>query len=274
MANPTSQPPAVLPKKGAIFCHWLFVLLLAIAASWEMVSFFQPLSFQDVLDTAFLLLALLGTLVALWRQLPLQNIVLVAVVIAIIGGGFSALGVRTALPFGPFFYGPAMGLQMFKTLSWPMPLVWVIIILNSRGVARLILRPWRKNKNYGFRVIALAGVLVLLFDVALEPFATLVKHYWRWVPTAVPVTWQGAPLVDFLAWGFIAALILLFVTPALISKKPRSKSGPDYHPLCLWLGGIIIFATGCGVHGLWLPVIVDAAIGIVTVIFAIRGAMW
>jgi uncharacterized membrane protein len=274
MANPTSQPPAVLAKKGAIICHWLFVFLLAIAAAWEMVSLFRPLNFQDALDTAFISLAVAGTLASLWRQLPLQNILLATFGIGIIGGGFSALGVRTALPFGPFFYGSPMGPQMFKTLPWAMPLVWVVIIFNSRGVARLILRPWRKNKNYGFRAIGLAGVLGLLFDVALEPFATLVKHYWRWVPTAVPVTWQGAPLVNFLAWGFIAALILLFVTPALISKKPRSKSGPDYHPLCLWLGGIIIFATGCAVHGIWLPVIVDAAIGIVTTIFAIRGAMW
>ena len=274
MANPTSQPPAVLPKKGSIFCHWFCVFLLAIVASWEVVSFFCPLGFQGTLDAAFISLATIGTLVALWRQLPLQNIVVAALAIAVIGGGLSALGVRTALPFGPFIYGAPFGPQIFKTLPWAMPLLWVVIVLNSRGVARMILRPWRKNKKYGFRAIALAGILVLLFDVALEPFATLVKHYWRWVPTAIPVTWEGAALVNFLSWGFIAVLMLLFVTPVLISKKPRPKSGPDYHPLCLWLGGLIIFATGCTVHGFWLPVIVDAAIGIVTAIFAIRGAMW
>jgi uncharacterized membrane protein len=274
MPNPTSPPPAVLAEKGAIFCHWLFVLLLAVAAAWGIVSLFRPLSFQDTLDTAFILLATAGTLASLWRQLPLQNIILAAFGIALIGGGLSALGARTALPFGPFIYGSQMGPQMFKTLPWAVPLVWVVIVLNARGVARLILRPWRKNKNYGFRAIALAGVLVLLFDVALEPFATLVKHYWRWAPTAIPVTWQGVALVNFLSWGFAAVLILFFVMPVLISKKPRTKSGPDYYPLCMWLGGITIFATGCGVHGLWLPVIVDAAIGIAAAIFAIRGAMW
>ena len=274
MANPTSQPPAVLTKKGAIFCHWLFVFLLAIAASWEMVSFFRPLGFQDTLDVIFMVLATCGTLASLWRQLPLQNILLAAFGIAIMGGGLSALGARTALPFGPFIYGTSMGPQMFKTLPWAMPLVWVVVVLNSRGVARLILRPWRKNKNYGFRAIALAGFLVLLFEVTLEPFATLVKHYWHWVPTAISVTWEGAALVNFLSWGFIAVLILLFVTPVLISKKPRTKSGPDYHPLCLWLGGIIIFAAGCAAHGFWLPVIVDAVIAVATAIFAIRGAMW
>jgi uncharacterized membrane protein len=274
MANLTSQPPAVLTKKSAIFCHWLFVFLLAVTVSWEVVSFFRPLGFQDTLDAIFLVLATCGTLASLWRQLPLQNILLAAFGIAVIGGGLSALGARTALPFGPFIYGTSMGPQMFKTLPWAMPLVWVVVVLNSRGVARLILRPWRKNKNYGFRAIALAGVLVLLFDVTLEPFATLVKHYWRWVPTSIPVTWEGAALVNFLSWGFIAILILLFVMPVLISKKPRTKSGPDYHPLCLWLGGIIIFATGCAVRGLWLPVIVDAAIGIPVAIFAIRGAIW
>jgi putative membrane protein len=274
MANSTSPTPAVLPKKSAIFCHWLFALLLAIAASWEMVSFFRPLRFQDTLDTVFVSLAAIGTLGALWRQLPLQNILLAALGIALMGGGVSALCARTALPFGPFFYGTAMGPQLLKTLPWAMPLIWLVVILNSRGVARLILRPWRKNKNYGFRMIALTGILVVLFDVTLEPLATLVKFYWRWMPTAVPVTWEGAALVNFLSWGFLAILILLFITPVMISKKPRTKSSPDYHPLCVWLGGIILFATGCGVHGLWLPVIVDAVIGIVAAIFAVRGAMW
>jgi uncharacterized membrane protein len=117
-------------------------------------------------------------------------------------------------------------------------------------------------------------VLVLLFDVAFEPYATLVKHYWHWQPMALPLTWQGAPLVNFLVWGFFTVLVLFFVTPALISKKPRTKSSPFIHPLGLWLGGLVLFATGCGVKGMWAPVMADAAIGIGTAIFAIRGARW
>jgi uncharacterized membrane protein len=240
----------------------------------EMVSLFKPLNFGGWLDAAFILVATGSTLAALWRRLPFQNVLLAALGVAVIGGGFSALGTRTDLPFGPFVFAPAMGAQLFKTLPWAMLLVWVVVVLNARGVARLILRPWRKTKTYGFRVIGATALLVLLFDVALEPYAFRVKHYWLWLPTNLPLAWQGASLVNFLAWALITILVLLFVTPALIVKRPRSRSSPNFHPLCLWLGGILLFATGCGVNDIWPPVFVDAAIGIGVAIFAIRGAMW
>jgi uncharacterized membrane protein len=274
MANPSDPSPAVSDKKNALICQWLLTFLLAGVLVWEIVSLFQPLNFAALFDSALVSLAAAATLAALWQQLPLQNVLLAALEIAVVGGGFSALGERMDMPFGPFIYTSSIGPLMFKTLPWAMPLIWVAIVLNSRGVARLILRPWRKTKNYGFRLIGLTGVLVLLFDAAFEPFATRVKHYWHWQPMALPLAWQGAPIVNFLAWGFIAVLMLFLVTPALISKKPRTKSSPYYHPLGLWLGGILLFGTGCGVNGLWPAVFADAAIGIGTTVFAIRGARW
>ncbi|HEX3626805.1 MAG TPA: carotenoid biosynthesis protein [Verrucomicrobiae bacterium] len=273
MDNPSESAPAVLQNKTAAVLLWLFSCLLAIAFALALFSFFQPVKFTPQLDAALVVLAVAGTLTALWRRLPLQNVVLVACGIALIGGGISALGARTGLPFGPFVYASGSGPLIFKTLPWSMPLIWVVIILNSRGMARLMLRPWRKNKSYGYRVIGLAAVLVLLFGLALEPFAR-VKHLWLWQPTTLPLTWQGAPITNFIAWGLIAVLILLVITPALIVKKPRSRSGPELHSLCLWLGGIVLSIAGCAAHGLWAPAIVGAVIGIGAAIFAIRGAMW
>lgn len=274
MANPSDSSPAVLQNRTAAVFNWLLSCALSVAFGLELFSFFQPVKFAALLDALFIALAAAATLAALWRRLPLQNVLLAAAVIALVGGAFSALGAKTDLPFGPFVYAAASGLLIFKTLPWAMLLIWIVVVLNSRGVARLILRPWRKNKTYGFRVIGLTAVLVLLLDLAIEPFAFRVKHLWLWLPTTLPITWQGAPVINFVAWGFIAALILLFVTPALIIKKPRSKSGPEMHALCLWLGGIGLCATGCAAQGMWPAVILDIVIAIGAAIFAIRGALW
>jgi putative membrane protein len=274
MENPSASSPAVLHKKTAILCHWLVASLLAIVFALEMASFFWPLKWAGWADAVLIILATASTLAAAWRRLPLQNVLLATAGIALIGGGFSALGARTDLPFGPFVFTSGIGLLMFKTLPWAMPLVWVVVVLNARGVARLILRPWRKTKAYGFRLIGVTALLVLLFDLALDPFASHVKHFWLWLPTAWPLTWQGASFVNFLAWALISVLILLLVTPVLIVKKPRQKSGPDFHPLGLWLGAILLFGTGCAVTGLWTPVVADAVVGIGVAVFAIRGAMW
>ena len=116
--------------------------------------------------------------------------------------------------------------------------------------------------------------MVSLFDFALEPFAVRVRGFWHWVPTNLPLTWQGASPMNFLAWGLVAVLALFLATPVLIPKRPRQKTGPDFHPLCVWLGCLMLFGIGCAVNRVWPPVLVDAVMGVLVAIFAIRGAMW
>jgi putative membrane protein len=279
MADDSSPPPAVLKNKTAIACHWLFGILLALAFALEIISLMRPGVFTGQLDALCIVLAAASTLAAMWRRLPLQNVLPAALGIAVIGGGFSAfgassLGAKTGLPFGPFIYGSALGPKIFNLLPWAMPLVWVVIILNSRGVARMILRPWRKTKSYGYKVIGLTGLLVVAFDVALEPFAFRIRHYWNWMPTSFPLTWQCATPINFMAWWLIAVLILLFISPLLIVKRPRSKSGAQFHPLCVWLGAVIFFGIACALNAVWPPVFVDVTMGIIVTVFSVSGARW
>jgi len=114
----------------------------------------------------------------------------------------------------------------------------------------------------------------VLFHLAFDPFASRVKQYWFWEPTQFPLSWQGAPLVNFFGWLVVTLLILAFITPLLINKHPTHRRPPDFHPLAIWLGGIFLFAAAAALNRLWLATAADAAIGIVTAVFAIRGARW
>jgi len=223
---------------------------------------------------ALVLCVFFSTLAAASRQLPLQNVLFATVLIAIIGGGISALGTRTGIPFGPFIYRTEASPQLFKTLPWAIPLLWVVVVLNSRGVARLILRPWRKTRTYGFWLMGLTAGLVVAFDLALEPFASFIKRYWLWTPTQFPLTWQGAPLANFLAWGVVTLLMLAFITPLLINKQLSKRSSPDFHPLVIWLGSLAFFGIAAAQHALWPLAVADAVIGLVIAAFAIRGGRW
>jgi hypothetical protein len=72
-----------------------------------------------------------------------------------------------------------------------------------------------------------------------------------------------------------ALLILAFATPALIDKRPRSiQRPPDYHPLIVWVLGLILFAVGLALRQFWLPAIFSVVMGIVASAFALRGARW
>jgi Carotenoid biosynthesis protein len=120
-----------------------------------------------MLSAAFPLLACATTLLALGRRLPLQNVLTSACIIASIATGVLAVAVTTGFPFGPIVFNETLGEKIFQTVPWVLPVLWVIMVINGRGVARLIMRPWRKTNFYGFWVIGLTCALVVWFDVAV-----------------------------------------------------------------------------------------------------------
>jgi uncharacterized membrane protein len=264
--------PAATGRLLARVC-WLSTFLLAAVFLSTLVAMGLK-SESNQPEAWLLLLATVSTFVALTRQLPSQNVLLAACLITFIGGLAHTVGVKSGIPFGPFMFGPEIGQKLFGTLPWAMPLLWVVVVLNSRGVARLVLRPWRKIRAYGFWLIGLTALFTMLFDCALEPFAVQAKHYWIWTTTGYSLTLQGAPISNSVGWFVVTVLMLAFVTPLLINKQLSKRSAPDFHPLAVWLGGILLFAVGAAMHGLWPAVAVDAGIGITATVFAVRGARW
>jgi putative membrane protein len=261
------------PGTFFVFVHRLSIFLLAAAFILTLTQLFVPID-SNWPEALLILLSTATTLIALARHLPPQNVLLAAFGIAFIGSGLFILDARMGIPFGPFLLDPSAGTVLFKILPWPVPFLWVIIVLNSRGVARLILRPWRKIHAYGYWLMGFTAILAVLFDLAFDPYAWLIRHYWIWTPTKLFITWQGAPLTNFLGWGVVTILILAFVTPALINKQLSKRRAPDLHPLTVWLGGIVLFGTAAATHGLWMAALADAIIFFVTAFFAVRGARW
>jgi len=260
------------PGRTSKFLFWGLNGLLGLSFLVELCA---PDSSSDW-DAATIALAAVASVTALHRQLPWQNVLPAALIAAAIGGFAHGLSANPnfCLPFGPLVFNPAAGGKIFSTLPWTVPILWIVVIFNARGTARLIMRPWRKVKNYGFWLLGLTAALAMAFDLALEPYAGPVRHLWRWQPTKITFTWQGATPLNFLGWAFVSLLIMAFATPSLIRKQPGNPSAPDFHPLALWLGALLLFATGAARAGLWWPVAVDATLAAVTTFFAIRGARW
>ena len=271
------QRKASLESISILWLHWLLTAIFAAAFVLVAVMLFKPLKLPGAAgwpEAVLLVSGVACTITSATRRLPLQNVLLAVFIIAVLGGAVYALGVTTGIPFGPFEFGDSIGAPLFKTLPWTVPLIWVLAVLNSRGVARLILRPWRKVSGYGFWLIGLTAVLTLLFDFALEPFAARVKHYWLWIPTKFPVTWDGVPVSNFLGWAAVSVLIALVIAPALINKQPGKRNTPDFHPFAVWLSLVLLFGTGCALHGLLDAAVADGILAAIITIFAIRGGTW
>ncbi|HEV2695667.1 MAG TPA: carotenoid biosynthesis protein, partial [Verrucomicrobiae bacterium] len=252
------------------YVFWALNGLLNIAFIVEL----RASNYPSWLDGATIGLAAVTSIIALNRQLPLQNVLSAAAITATIGGLVHGFSARTAIPLGPIVFNSQAGPQLFNAIPWTIPLLWIVAIFSARGVGRLILRPWRKVKIYGYWLIAVTSVLVLAFDIALEPYAWHVKHLWLWQPTKLLLNWHGASLLNFIGWGFTALLILMFITPSLIRKQPGGSGTMDFHPLIVWLGALLLFAVGSAGTHLWWAVGVDAAIATITTALVIRGAKW
>ncbi len=272
-----SKTDNIVTKKMARWDRHLLNVLFLAAYALVLVRLWWPVPLPGQPgwpDAVLLVLAAVGAVAALARHLPLQNVLFAAFAIALAGGAVTWLNLNTGIPFGQVTPGDNMGPKLFQTLPWAMPVIWVAAILNSRGVARLILRPRRKKRAYGYWLVGFTAGLTMLFDLAFDPFASRVKHYWSWGPTKLPLTWQGAPLVNFADWAVVTLLVLALVTPMLISKHPLHRRPPDFHPLGVWLGAVLLFGIGAATTGLWFAVLLDGIIGIAVAFFAVRGARW
>jgi len=224
-------------------------------------------------EILLLVSATLTSLVALARRLPLQNVVMTAVLIGSISSIIMTVAILSGIPFGPYTYSDLAGDKIFGVLPWSIPLVWIVVIVNARGLARLVMRPWRKTNYYGFWVIGLACLLVVLMDLSLEPFAVYVKDYWIWQAPKWVWSWYSAPWINFFGWFLTALAILTFSTPWLINKQPVKQS-MDYQPLLCWLLLNSWLITGNALHQLWPAVAVGLAGNAVATVFTIRGARW
>jgi uncharacterized membrane protein len=261
----------VAPKiHGLIFGLFLIQFTLVWLNLWTR---FPGIGHARWPNGVLLVLTAATTLTSLARQLPAQNVMLASIIIAFITGAVQTFGAVTAIPFGPYIYLPAIGQPLFEPLPWAVPIIWLVAILCARGAGRLMLRPWRKTRSYGFWLMGISATLVVLFDFGLEPFATHVKELWCWGPSRAGLYWYGAPWVNFLGWAGTALLILAFATPSLINKKPV-KHPAEYHPLIIWLLVNGLFATGAIAHHLWVAALFVVVQCIVVTVFAFRGATW
>jgi uncharacterized membrane protein len=219
---------------------------------------------------AWFLLAGLAGLSYLGRRLPLQNlgaVLLVALASAFIG---LTLALRSSAFLGAVSYADGFGPKVLGIVPWQIPCLWLGLVLSSRETARLILRPWRRDRYYGYWLMGVAALLVLWTELALEPFALHVAGWWNFRGVIPEVHWVGVPWVVLPGSFILAVLVLGFVGPWLIVKRPI-PTPPDSYPLAIWLlfnGG---FLLGNLWRGLWVPA-VTTLVGVGVVIVLARRA--
>lgn len=144
---------------------------------------FEMLTSVNLLLTAVLYFGFGNTALRIW--LP------VAAVLFTLGMAVEICGVHTQFPFGEYWYLQTLGPQL-----WGVPLIIGVNWALLTAICVDVCREWVTSPLP--RVI-LAGVLLTLLDVLVEPFA-ITHNLWVWAE-------YHPPLENFIAWFVIGTVM-------------------------------------------------------------------
>jgi hypothetical protein len=148
-----------------------------------------------------------------------------------------------------------------RSLLWPFPLLWTAIILNSRGVARLIVRRWVTLPNPGLWIIGIACVLIGFTALGFELFEVQAGEL------------SAGPLVRYVfRWAASALVVLVATYPWMLDKKLMLPPTPNREPAYAWLSFHAVIVVAYVTAGVWDATAVELVIILATVVLSLRGA--
>jgi hypothetical protein len=242
-----------MPRARAIswLCFGLFLALFARVRSGLWPSAVQPVDAGQTESAWLLILAVAATVTWLRAELPVQNVAMATVVIASLAWAGESLGGFLTAPQGSQFWGEDPGTWWSAGVSWTAPALWVVILLNCRGTARLLLRPWRSSRSYGLWLLGFTVLLAAWF--ALDPDMLAGRHHsgWGWIHPRWALDGQPAPLLLCLGRAVLGPALLVCAAPWLMCKRPAEPS-PGFQPLAVWFVGHLGLATRLAADQCWL----------------------
>jgi hypothetical protein len=224
-----------------------------------------PVSVGDVPWAVWLSIALAAatTVAAQTRELPVQNVLLASAIIAVAGLVGGTVDKLPSVELIEQSYSAGGGATLFGSAFWATPIMWVVLILNGRGVAKLLLRPWRRTPHYGFWVLGSAVLLVMGLEtsaVAINQCSGSMSHmtdnHWAWTHWAV--------------WTVLALVTLAVVTPMLINKSVVERA-PTPQPLLVWLAINFLVLTDAALRQVWSALGLLGGEMVLISIFALRN---
>ena len=140
--------------------HWESLVFTAFLLCWVFnfaTLFFTKHRFIPIAHAGLAASLAAAVLVGLRRRLPFQNVVAVALVMVAISFAWLAFAQQT----GAFELSLAIKFRIFG-VPLILPIYWTALAICAREFSRLALRSWRNHIRYGYWLIALSVLSVLL----------------------------------------------------------------------------------------------------------------
>lgn len=165
------------------------------------------------------------------------------------------LGTGYGVPFGAYHYTPLLGAEWMGRVPIVIPLSWFTMSLASYGVAR---RALGASASVPARIL-FASLLLLCWDLALDPAMSHATLYWVW---GAHGPYYGMPWSNLAGW-YVTGIVLVGVLVAIGADRWIERLSPR------WLAGFhaanLALALGMDLAaGLWLAIAVTIGALVVT----------
>ncbi|GCE14011.1 carotenoid biosynthesis protein [Tengunoibacter tsumagoiensis] len=148
---------------------------------------------------------------------PLRALLMGGLVV-LLSYGVEALGVLTGWPFGIYHYTHQLVPLLPGGVPLPVMFAWILVIFGGYSWVVTTQQQRQGSGRRGWQRALQAALLAMLLDLAIEPVATYVVHYWVWAD-AGRYSYYGVPLTNFIAW-FVVALLFLVLADRLLGSLP------------------------------------------------------
>jgi putative membrane protein len=185
----------------------------------------------------------LPSVVALFRYLGARGAALSLLALAAFGYAIETIGVATGFPYGPFYYGEALGYRLAGLIPYLLPVSYVPLVLGA------VAATWGIPRRT-LHVLA-AALLLVLVDGVLDPGAASLG-FWVWPEGGA---YYGVPLSNYAGWllsGVLASALLLAVS--------RWRSAPPPGLLDSSLIALSFWTGIAALSGMVIPLLLGAAL--------------
>ncbi len=194
----------------------LFFILLVILFPFGIIFMLRGLITPDYTWVVSIYLSVVAVISILYLISITETVTSIFFIVAvlILATGVEAVGLKTGYPFGHYHYSDAFAPFLPGGAPLAISLSWLIVSINSFLICRLLI-PNPKNPY----IVPFSGALIILgFEVLLEPFGSFINKYWIWENNYIP-------LENFISWyviGFMFVFMLEKTTrfiPTSIDKR-------------------------------------------------------
>lgn len=191
----------------------LVLSLLVVYAFLTLLAFFRDATGQPYVLGLRAALPLVGTLVAFvhaWQRRGIVQAGLFFGLTFLISLLFEGASVLSGLIYGQYHYTERLGPQFLNLVPYVIPAAWFMMLYPAYVVASWLVRPDRSRTWAGLLVAALVGLILVCWDLVMEPLMTA-RQLWVWDQ---PGFYYGIPLQNFAGWwltGFAVVLAYLWM---------------------------------------------------------------